>query len=172
MARIAAQEMTADLFGPQGTAFMQMMGDRHQLARQRRNAPRLFLRGGGFRRASHRCQQFRLCGPACSQGRIEAHRAGIGAERLVSVPTRPREMPRFLPGAPVFGHFGMQPLQKGSRRIVPVQIARRDRRDIERIAILRILRQQRFGTRQPSGEIAALQGFLGCFQLVAVIAHA
>ncbi len=81
-------------------------------------------------------------------------------------------MPRFLPGAPVFGHFGMQPLQKGSRRIVPVQIARRDRRDIERIAILRIFRQQSVGTRQPSGEIVALQGFLSLFQLVAVIAHA
>ena len=81
-------------------------------------------------------------------------------------------MPRFLPGAPVFGHFGMQPLQKGARRIVPIQIARRHRRDIERIAILRIFRQQSVGTRQPSGEIVALQGFLSLFQLVAVIAHA
>ena len=52
MARIAAQEMAADFLRAQGAAFVKVMGDGHQLARERGDALRLFARGGGLIRTA------------------------------------------------------------------------------------------------------------------------
>ena len=174
MARIAAQEMAADFLRAQGTAFVKVMGDGHQLARERGDALRLFARGGGLIRTARCREQLSLGGPAGAEGGIEPNRPRIGRQRFRIASLRAGEMTGLLPGAAVFGHFSVEPRQIGCGLAMAIEIAGRDGCHVQRIRIRirSVACEQLFGLRQPGSEIALLQRVAAPIETFAVIAHA
>ena len=81
-------------------------------------------------------------------------------------------MTGLLPGAAVFGHFGVEPRQIGFGLAMAVEIAGRDGCHVQRIRIRSLARQKLFGLRQPGSEIALLQRLAAPIETFAVIAHA
>ena len=171
IARIGAQEMAADFLCPQQPAFVKMVRDRDQVARERGDT--FGLRAGRLRLGGAPAALFELGqrAPARIERGIEPCGAAESGDGGGDIARRARKVPGFLPCAAVFGHGGVE------RRKVPVglvemfEITRRDRGQIQRFAIGRIIDEQRLDQHRSFGEIARLQRLLRPRQPVVACRH-
>ena len=130
-----AKEMAADFFRTQQPPLMQVMRHRHQLARQCGNPVGLRTRRLCLGHAAHRLLEIGQCPPAGLERGIEPRRTLEGGSGRGIVTLGARQMTRFLPRAPVFGHGGMQRSEKTSGVLMTAEIARSDRGHIQSLAI-------------------------------------
>ena len=90
---------------------------------------------------------------------------------MLRVARRTREVAGLLPGASIFGDLGVQAVQIILRILMACQITVCDRRDIERLGIIRDIGQDGLGKCQPPLEGVGLQRLLRVLQRLVTPIH-
>ena len=157
MLGVRTQKMAADFLCTEQAAFVEMVGDRQQLARQCGDAVSLGNGGARFAIPPSCCLQPRQLAPACLQRRIEPDGTRIGGNRFFLLIASHRQMSRLLPGAPVFGHRPVERDQMVCRLPWLACVARSDGGNVERVAIARVRHQQVFRHGETARVVPCLQ---------------
>ena len=140
---------------------MKVVHHRDELARESLNAIRLCACRGCLVRCPALALQRLLGAPTRGQRRIVARCALECGEGFGGLSFGSGEMPCLLPGAAVFGHRRVKPIEKRARLVAPLEIATGHGSEIQRFPVGGIGRQHPLGLGQSACEIARLQRRFG-----------